>query len=138
MSWNANEEKLLCHIVLDDSLAPLLSSDAGPAFFRAFIVEDRKSGEVRLKFRFRYKSTPRSWFRIAAQNLRGTEAVEDFRAGIEFMLTEAARKLGRPFPEGAIKCYYPPDDMGDVGRTIIWLEMQDLVEIDHIEPHPAS
>lgn len=138
MSWNVNEEKLLCLMLLDDNLAPLMSSDAGPAYFRAFIVENRKTGEVALKLRFRYKRGPRMWTKFAHKELRGAEAMKEFHAGVVNMLTYAAQGIGRELPASAIKSFYPPDDQGDAGKTIIWLEMQDLIEIESVVPIPPS
>jgi hypothetical protein len=131
MSWNANTEKLLCLVLLDDKYAPRLSDRAGQAFARAFIVEDRASGEIRMMFRFRYKDPDeRSWYEARPDQKKGIEAVEFLRHAIQDVWVTATAMLGgRRLPDDAVKAFYPPDDGGDPGRTIIWLEMQDLVEI---------
>jgi hypothetical protein len=127
--WNANAEKLRCLIVLDDDVAAKLSDRAGDAFCRAFIVEDRVTGAVKLKFRFRYSNPDeRNWF-SATTDKRGPEAVEHFESGMRFVLDEAARRLGFGLPKDSVKSFYPPDDGGDVGSVLIWLEMHDLIEM---------
>lgn len=130
--WNANDEKLRCLIVLDDGVAELLSHRAGQAFFRAFIVEDRVTGKVRLKFRFRYKDPEqRNWFK-ATTDKRGDEAVEHFRSGVDEVLRTATSMLTVPLDANGVTAFFPPDDGGDVGSTLIWLEMRDLIEITEI------
>ena len=54
MSWDTHKEKLLCHMVLDDGFAKGLSPIAGSAFWRAFIVQDRKTGVISCKMRWKY------------------------------------------------------------------------------------
>jgi hypothetical protein len=44
VGWMSNEEKLLALIVLDDAVAARLTDRGGEAFFRAFIVQNRKTG----------------------------------------------------------------------------------------------
>jgi hypothetical protein len=130
--WMTNVEKLRCLIVLDDGAAALLSPRAGVAYFRAFIVEDRVTGAVTLKFRYRYKDPDeRSWSRVTMDK-RGDGAIEFFRQAIEKVLREGARRIGLPLPKDAIQAFYPPDDGGDVTSTLIWLEMRDLIEITEI------
>lgn len=132
--WKANDEKLRCLIVLDEDVAELLSHRAGQAFFRAFIVEDRGTGEVRLKFRFRYKDPEqRSWFG-ATTDKRGDEAVEHFRSGIDTVLRRATSMLTVPLDANGVTAFFPPDDGGDFCSTLIWLEMRDLIEISEIVP----
>jgi hypothetical protein len=127
--WDGNAEKLRCLMVLDDGIAELLSHRAGQAFFRAFIVEDRASGEMRMKFRWRYKDPDdRSWCQ-ATTDKRGDEAVEFFRSAIEKVLRTAASTLGLSIGVNGIKGFFPPDDGGDCASTLIWLEMRDLIEI---------
>lgn len=129
MSWDTHSEKLRCHIVLSDDVARYLSPRAGDAFFRAFIVEDRATGEIRLVFRYRYKNPDaRNWFRVISAK-RGDEAVADLAAGIECVLITACEKIGRPIAADKIARFYPPDDGGDPRSTLIWLEMHDLIEL---------
>lgn len=129
MSWEANQEKLLCLIVLDDTFAPRLSSRAGQAFFRAFITEDRSTGAVEVKFRFRYKNPDtRQWYRLGTDK-RGEEALRFLHEAVKLMMDMSAVACGVQIPSEDIHSFYPPDDGGDPGRTFIWLEMQDLMEI---------
>jgi hypothetical protein len=130
--WVADLERLHCLLLVVDNVASRLSSRAGPAFIRAFILEDRTSGEMRMKFRFHYiNPEDRDWY-IFGTAERGQEAVEHFENGLRLVLDEAARMLGEPLPDGAIQTFYPPDDGGDAGRTLIWLEQHDLIEITSI------
>ncbi len=127
--WDANAEKLRCLIMLNDGIAELFSPRAGEAFFRAFIVEDRATGEVRLKFRYRYKNPDeRNWYR-ATSGKRGAEAVEYFRSAIDKVLRTACSMLELPVDVDGVTAFFPPDDGGDCRSTLIWLDMRDLIEI---------
>lgn len=141
MSWNANEEKLLCLMVLNDDLADKLSCIAGPAFFRAFIVQNRKTGKIIAKMRWNYITKGKSWTYLEPKEQGQPEQLsEHLRCSIQDILTTAASVIGnlsQKETEDAIHCFYPPDDGGDPGKVIIWLEQQDLVEIvgvERIEP----
>jgi hypothetical protein len=137
--WIVNAEKLRCLMLLDDGIAELLSDRAGSTYFRAFIVEDRVTGEIRLKFRYQYKDPNESnWFQVTTEK-RGTEAVEDFRAKIEKILrTGYSILFNRHLPEPAVKSFFPPDDRGDGASTLIWLEMKDLIEIRVEQDEPRD
>lgn len=132
MSWDVYQEKLLSHIVLDDRYAQLLCDGAGDAYFRAFIVEDRKTHKVTLKFRFKYRDDNRSWYEVTSKD-RGEAAAAEFRKNIVYMLEASAAVKGMPLPEGAVKVFNPPDDHGDGSNTVKWLADQDLIEIRSIE-----
>lgn len=141
--WNSNKERLLCMMVLDDDLAPALSPLAGPAFWRAFIVQNRKTGEVLVKFRFKYKNGERSWYAVTAKDKQNAEAeATRLRCGLEDVLRLALRAVPLDIdPERvdhAVQCFYPPDDEGDPGKTIIWLEQRDLIEITKFIPPKGS
>jgi len=133
--WVADQERLHCFLLVDDDVVQNLglSSRAGPAFIRAFIVEDRTTGEMSMKYRFRYiDPDERMWYRISTDK-RGREAVEQFESGLRFVLDEGARLMGRNLPDGAIQSFYPPDDGGDATRTLMWLDERDLIEIKSVE-----
>jgi hypothetical protein len=128
--WDAAREKLRCMIVQDDSVAELLSDRAAPAFFRAFIVEDRATGAVEMKFRWHYKDPDEKSWGIVTTDKRGAEAVEYLQDGLTKVLTTAIAMIaGSHPPEDVVHAFYPPDDGGDAGSTLIWLDMKDLVEI---------
>ncbi len=128
MSWNANEEKLLSLIVLDDGFARQLSDRAGPAFFRAFIVENRATGAISMKHRFKDIDGDRQWYSVTPKE-QGPGTVDELRQGMRTVLEEAAHMIQVPLPPGAIQCFDPPDDRGDWERTIEWLIERDLVEV---------
>lgn len=127
MSWNCNEEKLLCHILLDDSFAKRLSRRAGPAFFRAFIVQNRASGLVTMKFRFHYEDDSRSWFSVTPK-AQGPGVVEELGKSMRSVMNTAAASMHQSLPRSAVQFFYPPDDEGKVERTIAWLKERDLIE----------
>src|SRR6266849_3830927 len=140
MSWNMNEEKLLCHMLLDDGFAKEVSPIAGSAFWRAFIVQNRKAGVISCKMRWKYfrnGKDERSWV-LLEPSIQGDpeELVEHLRCGIEDVLTMSLRAFGvdEERIQSAVHCFYPPDDGGDPAKTIIWLEQQDLIEIRPAEP----
>lgn len=132
MSFNLNEEKMLCLMVLDDSLAKRLSEKAGHAYWRAFILENRTTHRVYAQYRFRYEDDERSWFQIQPREQESLEvAIARLRCGLEDVIRTGLAVFGveASMIENAIHCYYPPDDQGDPLKTIVWLEEQDLVEI---------
>jgi hypothetical protein len=130
VGWDSAQEKLRCMVVLDDPKQEW-SHRAAPAYFRAFIVENRKTGAVTMRFRYRYVDPAEdSWFKVPTEK-RGTEAVESFRRGMEFVLTCAGEILTSSRPK--VRVVYPPDDGGDTMSTLNWLLARDMVEIVGVE-----
>jgi len=134
--FNLNTQKLHCLIVLDDQVAKALSDKAGEAFCRAFVVEERQTGEIKLNFRFRYTSGD-SWYRVRLdpekQKLSREERVEHLAKGFEHVLRMGAGLFagGIAVPDGVITRFCPPDP-DDGMKTLEWLIAQDLVEIKEI------
>ena|ERR1700733_1216575 len=132
MTWLVNEEKLLCIMVLKDSLGPVLSERVkeGTAFWRAFIVQDRKTGEIKAKFRFKYDKDDSSWTYITSRKPIVTQegALEYLRSGLHKMLIMTTKAL---YPDvdmtDAVMSYFPPDDNGDGTNTVNWLIEKDLI-----------
>jgi hypothetical protein len=54
VGWMSNEEKLLALIVPDDEVASRLTDCGGEGFFRAFIVQNRATGQIMMRHRFRF------------------------------------------------------------------------------------
>lgn len=132
MPFDLTKEKMRCLMVLDDVVAGKLSCTAGPAYWRAFIMEDRTTHLVHAEFRFKYDSGKRDWFRNQPKEQTSPDAVtEELRCGLEDMMKKGFEVFGvdAEAAENAIRCYYPPDDGGDPAKTLIWLDQQDLVEI---------
>jgi hypothetical protein len=132
MPFDLSKEKLRCLIVLDDVVAGRLSCKAGPAYWRAFITEDRTTHRVHAEFRFKYDNGEKNWFRSQPKVQISPEAtIEELRCGMEDIMKKGFKVFGidAAAPENAIQCYYPPDDGGDPMKTIIWLEQQDLIEV---------
>ena len=134
VGWESSKQKLLVLVTLDDDVAVALSSNAGEGFFRAFIVEDRKTGEITCNFRFRYKNGD-SWYTIGKQRATSrAEVVAELQEGIEKVITEAIMRLsGLKPPKNIMHSYYVPDDGGDPEKTLQWLLEKDLVRIAKIE-----
>ncbi len=134
MSWEPDKEKLLCLVVLDDDLAQRLSVGASDAFFRAFIVKNRETNEITMKFRFSYLTGERSWYEVAAKS-----EIADPRAYLEgairkiLMLGLQAFAPEVRVPDEAVSLFRPPDDEGDPFKTIEWLHERDLIEVKAIE-----
>jgi hypothetical protein len=136
--FDLRTQKLLCLILLDDTLASLLSDNAGEGFFRAFIVEDRATGEIVMNQRFRYVDGD-SWSRVRLnperQKLSRAERVTYLQEGIESILRMAlfAFSRGAAVPHEAVRCFYPPNPDGDSQLTLDWLIAEDLVYVAKIE-----
>ena len=132
VGFNLPKENLRCLIVLNDQIAEALSNNAGNAFFRAFVVENRETGEIWCKQRFRYKDGD-SWAHMHLgpdqQGLSPDERVRFFVKGIERVLRTGMSMLARgaEVPEEAVVCFYPPSP-DDSMATIDWLFQQDLIE----------
>jgi hypothetical protein len=136
VGFNLSTQKLHCLIALNDSLAPALSNKAGDAFFRAFVVEDRQTGNVFLNQRFRYKDGD-SWMRVRLakekQALSLKERIEFLANGIEMVMRTATEVFagGAQSPKEAVTRFYPPNP-DDSRATLDWLVAQDLVEITQV------
>lgn len=126
VGWDANREKLLALVVLDDTKAVQLTDTPGEAYFRAFIVEDRGDGRVSLRFRFRYEGKD-SWYSVGPSDKPRLEAFDDYRAEITDIVLRVAWALGARISQSDITCWQPPDDEGHFERTIAWLTEKDLV-----------
>jgi hypothetical protein len=129
MSWNVGEEKLLCFMVLDDHLAQRISTTAGPAFWRGFILQNRKTGEIFATYRFRYQSGERNWMELRPKD-QGQGCLKRLHYAME---TSVGLAISVMLPgvdvRAALKSFYPPDDEGHPERTVHWLAERDLIEV---------
>jgi hypothetical protein len=136
VGFNLNTQKLHCLIVLDDRLGAALSNNAGEAFFRAFVVENRETGEVICNQRFRYKDGD-SWMRMQLgpphQHLDLEGRIAHFADGIGRVMRLGLKISagGAEPPEESITYFYPPNPE-DSQATYEWLVGQDLVEVRSI------
>ena len=136
MPWETEKEKLLCMMVLDDDVAAQLSREAGPAFWRGFIVQDRATGQIFAKFRYRYANGERNWYEIQPHQ-QNDQTMLTLRCKLEDSLVGIAGHLHIDLSR-AIKCFYPPDDEGDPTRILSWLEERDLIEIKFAKKKPKG
>lgn len=135
--WNTQKEKLLCLMVLDDAIAQKMLPGIEPAFWRGFIVQDRQTGSIFAKFRFRYKEHS-NWAEIVP-TVQNDNTLQDLRFKLELTFRLAADIFSTANGvvvdiDKVMACFYPPDDDGDPGKTLIWLEMRDLIGITRVEP----
>lgn len=135
--WIANEQKLICMIVLDDVVGQIMSrGTGGEAFFRAFVTEDRKTGAIEAKLRFRYKDRD-SWYSLnpKSDGKSRIELIAGIQEGIESVIRKAVSMFSDnvEVPKDALHSYFPPDDEGDGFKTIRWLEEQDLVNVTEVK-----
>lgn len=128
--FRLDTQKLHCLVALDDSIGKALSPCAGEAFFRAFVTEERKTGEITARYRFRYADHD-SWVELQAP--KGLSAAEQ----IKFLVGAVDRVLfvvltlfagGTPPPSEAIMHFYPPNN-DDAEATMNWLIAEDLVQV---------
>jgi hypothetical protein len=134
--FNMETQKLHCLIVLQDSVAKKLSEKAGDAFWRGFITEDRATGEVMAKYRFRYMDGD-SWVRIRLnpekQQWPISDRVEHLAQSMEQVLRLGMEMMsgGHKPPEDIVVCFYPPEP-DDSKKTLEWLIAQDLIEVKSV------
>ena len=147
VGFNLPKENLRCLVVLSDQIAEAISRNAGDAFWRGFIVEDRETGEIWAKSRFRYK-TGDSWMHLHLTPEQRKRPVKEqiqyiassfekvMRGGLALMAgtakgLEGALRDDNGVPKGLVTCFYPPTPE-DPQATLDWLLAQDLVEVRQI------
>lgn len=148
VGFNLPKENLRCLVALSDEIAEVMSAGtAGVAFWRGFIVEDRKTGEIWAKSRFRYK-TGDSWMHLHLEpekrKLPVKEQVQHLASSFErvlrggmAMMAGTAKSLDEALredngvPKGLVTCFYPPNPE-DAQATFEWLIQQDLVGVKKI------
>lgn len=136
IGWNTQKEKLLCLMVLDDEIAQKMMPGAASAFWRGFIVQDRQTGTIFAKFRFRYKDHS-NWAEIVPP-VQDENTMKDLRFKLELTVRLASDIFSTANGvvidiDKVIVCFYPPDDGGDPVKTVAWLEMRDLIKITRVE-----
>ncbi len=131
IGWRMDTQKLHCLLMVNDRLSEKLSDRAGEAFFRAFVVEDRTTGEVLMNMRFRYKEGD-SWMRMTLSEdkslLSLKEKIEYLADGMEKTQRTALTMMsgGSAPPKEAVLRYYPPDPDSSE-KTLDWLMERDLI-----------
>jgi hypothetical protein len=141
-----NKEKVLCMLVLNDDLGAALSDRASDAFWRGFITQNRATGEINGKMRFKYIDPPEtSWMAcdLSAENQRKSvaERVACLQEGIECIILGSIQERHAENlapPKGAFTTHWPPDDGGDLMATVRWLEEMDLINVRVPTPEEAE
>jgi hypothetical protein len=127
--WNANDEKLLCMIVLRDSLAEKMNlTQPGNTYWRAFIVEQRQDKTIYAKFRYN-QGGERNWYIITPKDQ--DNPAEYLRAKLTQVMRLGLQDFGASKEDiaTAFEFFYPPDDGGDGTNTIRWLIEKDLITV---------
>lgn len=133
VGFRLDTQKLHCLIVMNDTIGKALSHKAGKAYFRAFVVEDRETGEILTNMRFRYVDGD-SWMTMRLspekQKLSRERRIEYLTHAVEDTMRTGAQVFadGAVPPKDMITCHYPPHPE-DAKDTLEWLLAQDLVEI---------
>lgn len=122
-------EKLHVLIVTDDSESVVLLGAAVSAYFRAFIVQDRATGKVALKYRFKKLDGKRTWYVFVNENPDVEIAVNQFVDIVREMLVDGAKTFAIPMQ---VEVYRVPEDIrehADSRKVMEWLLEKDLVTI---------
>lgn len=137
MSVDFSTQKLIAMAVLDDDIGALLSPKAGDTFWRGFLIQERATGEYAFLYRFEYTDEA-CWVRLTFREQRPSlEALlEELKQKFGEVILGIARKHlpGLKLAPDAFQWFVVPEaDREDSGRTMIWLEMQDLVNPPRFE-----
>lgn len=137
VGWLCQKQKLIAMIVLDDSVGNMLTDHANTPFFRGFVVEERNTGAISVRMRFRYR-TGDKWYSLQPDlqpdflSLSRVEKIAVLTESVEWsVLTALEMMVGgkvKP-PKCIVKSFFPPDDGGDWKKTIDWLVAEDLIEV---------
>lgn len=140
MAVNLHTHKLIAMAALDDGLGALLSKNAGEAFWRGFLIQDRATGVYTFKYRFNYKGPAgRSWTEIEFVKPRESldALMEEIRTKMGETLVGIASVIVAPLPCDSADVFQwhvvPEADREDGNRTLIWMEMHDLVNPPRFE-----
>jgi len=119
-----NEESILAVIVIDDGISKELMGTFVGAYFRAFILKNRQSGEVYAKFRFKYPDNKRSWSILTPKDQ--ATAKQKLIEGITTMLMKATRHMLNKDIDVVV---YEPPNPDNTEETIRWLEEKDVISV---------
>lgn len=137
VGFDMSKEKLLCLMALDDSFAEQVTDRAGEAFWRAFIVENRKTGAITANHRFRYKNGDH-WYTLTPREQKGMATRDSLIESLRKVIGTALLQFTGFEGNRLIHCHYPPDDGGDTEHTLRWLIEKDLVFVSKIEEWPPE
>lgn len=127
MSVSLNTHKLLGMAEIDDGVAPLLSNRAGNSYWAGFLIQDRATGAVSFKYRFHYSDGERSWYEMNFSS-SDPKSIEDRIIGIKAFMLDWLRNKIPDVPDSIFTWHLvPPEYQEDAGRTMLWMEMNDVV-----------
>lgn len=131
MTLRLDKQKLRCLMLVNDELGEKMygSKMHGVAYWRAFIVEDRATGEMSAMYRFKHADGKSDWVEIKTDR-KGNAGIEHLRTGLEETINLACEVVGLKF---RAESFFPPDDEGDFKKVIEWLLKYDLIEQPRIE-----
>lgn len=127
-----NSQKLHCMIVMNDEIGANFTKP-GLTFFRGFVTEDRDTGAITARMRFRHGDGD-SWnqFGLTTEYRQRSKVdqVQYFVAAIVATMRIGLSVFagGAPVPKDAVAAYYPPNP-DDAEGTLEWLIAKDLMEI---------
>jgi len=134
VGFNLPKENLRCLVVLSDQIAEAISRNAGDAFWRGFIVEDRETGDSWMHLHL----TPEQRKRPVKEQIQyiASSFEKVMRGGLALMAgtakgLEGAMRDDNGVPKGLVTCFYPPTPE-DPQATLDWLLAQDLIEVRQI------
>lgn len=125
-----NTQKLRCMIVMDDVIGEAFTKP-GLTFFRGFVTEERGTGQITARWRFRH-SDGSSWTQIGVNSEFEKKSKDEQVVWLVDAMGLSAFAGGTPVPEGAIKAHYPPNP-DDAEGTLEWCIANDLMEVTKIE-----
>lgn len=134
MAVDLSTHKLLAMALLDDDIGVKMSPDASDTYWRGFVLQDRTTGEYSFRFRFEYKSHC-SWIQLKpGKTITFEEFLEKLKVQVVGMLVIIGQRNGAKVTASDFHWYVvPEEDREDSGRTVVWLEMQDLVNPPRFE-----
>jgi hypothetical protein len=83
-----------------------------------------------MRYRFHYVDHD-AWFEVDPKEQTG--ALAHLRESVTGMLLMAAQMMDDTVSPLAVQVFEPPDDQGDVERTIAWLLERDLITVTRVE-----
>ena len=120
------KEKILCLIVVDDKISELAHGERIPAYLRAFVLQDRQTGDVYAMTRFKQADGSRRWTKLQKDG----HTADDYCKEIEAIFHLAIKTLNYE-GDNPVSCFYPPKELGPM-ESIEWMEKMNLIEVTKV------